>query len=111
MAITGDYGAMYADQQRVIIDLMEHYVGAPEPVVAGALRQEFARHDLPCPPWFWVRTVAGEISANRLYVVANGTVPGEYFGNRAERRERVETASRRGLAAPGGDLPETPDRS
>lgn len=72
--------------QRVVVELLEELPGHPEEVVHDHLRSRLRRHGLPLPPEPWLRTVAGEIAADRLYVVANGSVPPDYATSDAARR-------------------------
>lgn len=55
--------------------------------------------------------VAGEIAQDRLYVVANGLVPGEYFSNpAAEQANQRLSAAGHDLDRPAGSGPEPEDR-
>ena len=64
--------------QRVIIDLLDTCSELPEDVVADHLRRRLKRQGLPVPPEPWLRTVAGEVVAKRIYIVATGSLPPGY---------------------------------
>lgn len=86
----GEHTDVYIAQQRAIIDVLEHCSGAPEATIEQLLRRTLEARDIPVPPQPWLRAVAGEIANDRLYVVANGMVPDDYFsgasGGRAADR-------------------------
>lgn len=83
--------------QRVVVDVLDEYGGQPEPLVHQHLRTRLRRTGLPLPPETWLLAVAGEIAADRLYVVANNSVPQDYAERPSARRasERLEAPERR----------------
>lgn len=93
----GENFDMYVRQQQIIIELLENHHGAPVEQLERALRNRLADHGLPCPPDAWVNTVATGIANDRLYVVANGVVPQDFFNNPAAGRARER------LRVPGHD--------
>ncbi|MBA8792912.1 hypothetical protein FHX74_000506 [Friedmanniella endophytica] len=75
-----------AQQQQVIIELLEECRGLSEDEIEAVLRHGLTERGLTPPPSPWLRSVASEIAADHLYVVGNGSVPNDYFSNpHAER--------------------------
>lgn len=75
----GEYTDVYIAQQRAIFDVLEHCSVEPEANIEQLLRRTLEARNISVPPEPWLHAVAGEIANDRLYVVANGMVPNEYF--------------------------------
>lgn len=90
----GEHTDVYAAQQQAIIDVLDHCGGQSNEIVERRLRQTLEARNIPVPPGPWLRAVVSEIAQDRLYVVANGMVPNEYFSSSTGARagDRAELA-------------------
>ncbi len=89
---------IYSAQQEVIAQLRKRLGGRPVEQVEGSLRESLSARGLHVPPPAWIEMVASEISAGRVYVVANGVASADQFSNSAAEEARAEVGKGDGVA-------------